>query len=46
MIINPLESAFNYFLGFMYILPSPIRLFIYLTFGLFVVSTLVHMIFR
>lgn len=43
--VNPLAPAYNFFVGLLQTLPSPLMLFILLAGGLFVIATLVRVIF-
>ena len=44
--IDALAPATNYFLTFFASLPYPVQYFVYLVIGLFVITTLVNLVFR
>lgn len=44
--VNPISSAYNFFVNIFVNLPQPVQYFVGLAFALIVISTLVNMIFR
>lgn len=44
--VDPVGSASNWFLGFWSALPPSFQWLVYLAVGLFVITTIVHIVFR
>lgn len=44
--INPMDGAGEFFIDFFNNLPIPIKAFVFLCIGLYVISVIVHLIFR
>lgn len=44
--INPISNAYNFFLNVWECLPLPVQALVLLAVGLFVISALVHLVFR
>jgi len=44
--INPISDAYNLFINFWSILPLPIQALVMLAVGLFLISAIVHLVFK
>lgn len=44
--VNPISSAYNFFVNVFFTLPAPVQYFCALAVGLIVISTIVSMVFR